>query len=222
MISNFTYFLYNNDAQDYLNCYSTFLMTRKDLKENILNHRMNFMINYYISQQKLESIQKHKLIQYYINSYKDNYINKSVRIRNGNCNVNVNVNNDVNVNVNNDVNGNVNNDINNDDVNSNVNNAINNSNINDVNDDDVNDDDDIDDHYKYMFVNTKPKAEIIDYDELDKEYALKLELEEDEKRREKEIQLENDYDDYNNDDDNYDIVDEYSEDELLFDDDCYY
>jgi hypothetical protein len=69
-----------------------------------------------------------------------------------------------------------------------------------------------------MFVNTKPKNEI-DYDELDKEYALKLELEEEEKIREKEIKMENE-DIY--EDDTYDIVEEYSDDELFFDDDEYY
>ena len=80
------------------------------------------------------------------------------------------------------------------------------------------DEEEIDDHYKYMFVNTKPKNEI-DYDELDKKYALKLELEEEEKIREKEIKMENE-DIY--EDDTYDIVEEYSDDELFFDDDEYY
>jgi len=169
MISNFTYFLYTNELNDYLNCYSTFLMTRKDLKTNILNHRMNFLINYYISQEKLENIQKYKLIQYYISGYKDDYIKED----------------------------------------------------NDGNDQAIikeEDEEEIDDHYKYIFVNTKPKNEI-DYDELDKKYALKLELEEEEKIREKEIKMENE-DNY--EDDTYDIVEEYSDDELFFDDDEYY
>lgn len=76
MINNFSYFLYNNNLMDYLNCYSTFLMTRKDLKHNILNHRMNFLINYYI-QNTDNKINKYKLIEYYIRSYKDDYIKKS-------------------------------------------------------------------------------------------------------------------------------------------------
>ena len=84
MISNFTYFLYTNELNDYLNCYSTFLMTRKDLKNNILNHRMNFLINYYISQEKIENIQKYKLIQYYISGYKDDYIKDNTIIINDN------------------------------------------------------------------------------------------------------------------------------------------
>ena len=177
MISNFTYFLYNNNLNDYMNCYSTFLMTRKDLKDNVLNHRMNFLINYYIDQEKLEPITKNKLIQYYISSYKDDYIKPSLEI---------NENNDNN------------------------------------NDNNENDDNEIDDHYKYMFVNTKPKQPVIDYDEIDKEYALKLQLEEEEKQREKEIQQENDYDDYYDDDENYDILNDEFSDEDNIDYECYY
>ena len=71
MINNFTYFLYNNNLTDYLNCYSSFIMTRKDLRNNILNHRMNLLINCYTNQEKQK---KYKLIEYYIRSYKDNYL----------------------------------------------------------------------------------------------------------------------------------------------------
>ena len=181
MISNFTYFLYNNNLNDYMNCYSTFLMTRKDLKDNVLNHRMNFLINYYINQEKLEPITKNKLIRYYISSYKDDYIKPSLEINENNKNEN-----------------------------------------NDKNENNENDDDEIDDHYKYMFVNTKPKQPIIDYDEIDKEYALKLQLEEEEKQREKEIQQENDYDDYYDDDENYDILNDELSDEDNIDYECYY
>ncbi len=170
MISNFSYFLYNNDLQDYLNCYSTFLMTRKDLKDNILNHRMNFLINYYISQEKFNAIHKYKLIQTYIYSYKDNYLNNENKNKTKNETKN-----------------------------------------------ETDYDHDLDDHYKYMFMNTKPSVPVIDYDELDKEYVLKLELEEEEKRREKEIQLETDYDDYYYEDDNYDLADDYSEDDNNYD-----
>ena len=46
MLNNFVYYLYENNLNDYLNCYSTFLMTNKNLRDNILNHRMNFLINY--------------------------------------------------------------------------------------------------------------------------------------------------------------------------------
>ncbi len=47
-----------------MNCYSTFLMTRKDLKDNVLNHRMNLLINYYTNEEKLEQINRQKLIQF--------------------------------------------------------------------------------------------------------------------------------------------------------------
>ena len=77
MINNFTYFLYNNDIADYLNCYSTFIMTRKDLKNNILNHRMNLLINCYSNQEKQK---KYKLIEKYICSYKDDYLSPSLKL----------------------------------------------------------------------------------------------------------------------------------------------
>ena len=161
-------------------------MTRKDLKDNVLNHRMNLLINHYINQEKLQEINRYKLIQYYISSYKDDYIKPSLEI-----------NNDDNKNDKNDKN-------NNDDKN------------------DKNNDDDIEDHYKYMFINTKPQPPVIDYDEIDKEYALKLELEEEEKQREKEIQIENDYDEYYDDDENYDVLNDDFSDEDNFEYDCYY
>ena len=182
MINNFAYFLYNNNLSDYLNCYSTFIMTRKDLKNNILNHRMNLLINCYTNQEKQK---KYKLIEYYIRYYKDDYLSSlSIKLNNDN----------------------------------NDNNNNNNDNNNDENPEQR--DEDVEDHYKYMFINPKPKPEI-DYEELDKIYEMKLLKEEEEKQREKEIKLENDnYDDYDdyeyyNSDDNddyendYDIMDDY-------------
>jgi hypothetical protein len=77
MINNFTYFLYNNDISDYLNCYSTFIMTRKDLRNNILNHRMNLLINCYSNHEKQK---KYKLIENYIHSYKDDYLSRSFNL----------------------------------------------------------------------------------------------------------------------------------------------
>ena len=74
MINNFTYFLYNNNLSDYLNCHSTFIMTRKDLKNNILNHRMNLLINCYTNNEKQK---KYKLIEHYMRSYDDKYLSKS-------------------------------------------------------------------------------------------------------------------------------------------------
>jgi hypothetical protein len=147
-------------------------MTRKDLKNNILNHRMNLLINCYTNEEKQK---KYKLIEYYIRYYKDNYL-------------------------------------------------LSNDNKITFKEDEENPeqrDEDIEDHYKYMFINPPPKPEI-DYDELDKIYELKLLKEEEEKQREKEIILENDYnddyedyeyynsDDYENDYENdYDIMDDY-------------
>lgn len=176
MINNFTYFLYNNNLTDYLNCYSSFIMTRKDLRNNILNHRMNLLINCYTNQEKQK---KYKLIEYYIRSYKDNYL-----IENNKFEMKELKNNDMDENP-------------------------------------EQRDEDVEDHYKYMFINPKQKPQI-DYDELDKIYELKLKMEEEEKQREKEILLENDYnDDYNDDyeyynsddnddnDNDYEFMDDY-------------
>ena len=174
MINNFTYFLYNNDLTDYLNCYSTFIMTRKDLKNNILNHRMNLLINYYSNHEKQK---KYKLIENYIHSYKDDYLSRSFKLNEEEKEKEKPENPEQR-------------------------------------------DEDVEDHYKYMFINPKPKPEI-NYDEIDRNYELKLLKEEEEKQREKEIILENDYnddyddyeyynseeyDDYEND---YDIMDDY-------------
>lgn len=157
MLNSFHYFLYNNDLNDYLNCYSTFLMTKKDLKHNILNHRMNFLINYYINQNN-NSIKKYKLIEYYTRAYKDNYLkNDTTKLIEKEDNV----------------------------------------------DDYIEKrDDDVEDHYRYMFINPPPKEEI-DYDELDRQYLLKLELEEKEK-----YEMEN-YDEYVDYEDDY--IDDYDD-----------
>ena len=172
MINNFAYFLYNNNISDYLNCYSTFIMTRKDLKNNILNHRMNLLINCYTNQEKQK---KYKLIEYYIRFYKDNYLLAKE-------------------------------------------NNIQLFKVEEENPEQR--DEDVEDHYKYMFINPPPKPEI-DYDELDKIYEMKLLKEEEEKQREKEIILENDHnddyedyeyynsDDYDDVDNDYDIMDDY-------------
>lgn len=61
----------SNDINEYFKCYSSYIMSRKDLRENVLNHRMNFLINYYI--EKNNKTDKNKLIEYYIKNYKDNY-----------------------------------------------------------------------------------------------------------------------------------------------------
>ena len=174
MINNFTYFLYNNDISDYLNCYSTFIMTRKDLRNNILNHRMNLLINCYSNHEKQK---KYKLIENYINSYKDNYLSRSLHEEEKEQK---------------------------------------------EKEQPEQRDEDVEDHYKYMFINPKPEPKPeINYDEIDKKYELKLLKEEEEKQREKEIILENDYydeyddyeyynsDDYDEYENDYDIMDDY-------------
>ena len=78
-------------------------------------------------------------------------------------------------------------------------------------------DDDVEDHYKYMFINPPPKPEI-DYDELDRQYLIKLELEEQEKY---DMENNDEYDDYEDDiyDDDYEELDndyEYNDDEYIY------
>jgi hypothetical protein len=132
---------------------------------------MNLLINCYINQEKQK---KYKLIEYYIRSYKDNYLLPQPIVE-----------------------------------------------IRDMEENPETRDEDIEDHYKYMFINPKPKPQI-DYDELDRIYELKIKMEEEEKQRDKEILLENDYyddniDDYeyynsdenDNDDNDYEFMDEY-------------
>jgi len=159
MLSSFSYFLYKNDMNDYLNCYSTFMMTNEYLRNNILNHRMNFLINYYVEQNKQKE-NRNKLMEYYLRSYKDDYlVSKQIDKYS-------------------------------------------------IVEEPEKRDDDVEEHYKYMFINPPPKL-TIDYDELDKQYALKLQLEEEEKAKEKEkdkndiyYEYSDEYDDYEYDLDN--------------------
>ena len=79
MLFDFCSYLYNiknNNVYTYFDCYSTFIMTKYDLKENVLKHRMNFLINYYIQNKnaKLENVSI--LRDYYIRNYKDEYLLK--------------------------------------------------------------------------------------------------------------------------------------------------
>ena len=78
MLFNFFKYLYdidNDGIGNYLNCYSTYLMTKKDLCDNILNHRMNVLINYYISN-TLPPPRKYDLYNYYLSNWTDNYLSK--------------------------------------------------------------------------------------------------------------------------------------------------
>ena len=82
MIADFMNFCNNiksNDVNEYFNCYSSFIMSRKDLRENVLNHRMNFLVSYYIDQNN--KIDKNKLIAYYSKNYKDNYPTDTLNIQ---------------------------------------------------------------------------------------------------------------------------------------------
>jgi len=127
------------------------MMTNQSLKDNVLNHRMNFLINYYIQQNK--SIQnKTKLLEYYLRSYKDTYlVDKKKDIVSFNM----------------------------------------------IDNEPEKRDDDVEDHYKYMFINPPPK-EPIDYDEIDRQYELKLQMEEEEKKKEHDYceYSDDEYDDY--------------------------
>jgi hypothetical protein len=99
-------------------------------------------------------MKKYKLIEYYIRSYKDDYLKKTIEYKteNGNDNENENENGNENGNKNK------------------------NENPNDEDEIELRDED-VEDHYKYMFINPPRKAEI-DYDDIDRIYELKLEEEE--------------------------------------------
>ncbi len=78
MLFNFFKYLYdidNDGIGNYLNCYSTFLMTKKDLRDNILFHRMNVLINYYISN-TIPAPRKYDLLHYYLSIWNDDYLSK--------------------------------------------------------------------------------------------------------------------------------------------------
>jgi hypothetical protein len=71
---NYLYNIKNNDIYPYFNGYSTALLTRSDLKDNVLNHRMNFLIDYYTSEViKNNGLNKSNYINYYLKNYKDDF-----------------------------------------------------------------------------------------------------------------------------------------------------
>ena len=150
MLFDFFNYLHNNDLGDYLNCYSTFLISRKELKKRILNIRKNILIDTYI---KINNNNKFYYNTYYINNYYDEFMDKPL-IENHYKPI-------------------------------------------------KDEDDDIDDHYKLMFIRN-PEKKIVDYDELDRLFVEK-EL----KREEQEY-----YDNLTEiDEDNY-----YEEEENIYDD----
>jgi len=65
---------HSNGMNDYLNGYSTFLMTNKDLKENVLNHRMNVLINAYLNDKMIGN--KLDYYSYYMTNFKDSYLDR--------------------------------------------------------------------------------------------------------------------------------------------------
>jgi len=111
---NYLYTIKNNDIYDYFNAYSIFLNTNKNLKNKILSLRMNFLIDYYLKDNKQN---KFDYIYYYINNYNDNFKNnlidfklkqKNILIENENDNeiiINKKIENKIN-NENNDINQN--------------------------------------------------------------------------------------------------------------------
>jgi hypothetical protein len=160
MLFDFFNYLHNNDLGDYLNCYSTFLISRKELKKRILNIRKNILIDTYI---KINNNNKFYYNTYYLNNYYDEFMDKPLI----------------------------------------------DNNFKPI----INEDDDIDDHYKLMFIKN-PEKKIVDYEELDRKFM------EDELKKEEENYYDNlteiDEDDYYDDeeniyDDNY--INTYDEDE---------
>jgi hypothetical protein len=79
MLFDFFNYLYNNDLNDYLNCYSTFLLTKKDLKKNILNIRMNILIDTYL---KFNKKNKFDYYYYYLQNYRDEFTDKPLIVYN--------------------------------------------------------------------------------------------------------------------------------------------
>ena len=76
MLFDFFHYIYtikNNEIYDYFNCYSTALITNPDYNKNIINHRANFLINYYLSDKKI----KDKSYYYYYcrKIFMDDYLN---------------------------------------------------------------------------------------------------------------------------------------------------
>jgi hypothetical protein len=162
MLFDFFNYLYNNDLEDYLNCYSTFLISKKDLKKNILNMRMNVLIDTYLKHDK----NKFNYYYYYLNNYKDKYMDKPLLTYDYH---------------------------------------------NFKEEDEY---EDIDDHYKLMFIKN-PEKPVIDYEELDKKYMEEELRKQEEKNEYEEIFDEDEYDE--------DEDDDYAEEIIhLYDDDEYY
>jgi len=77
---NYLYDIKNNDVYPYFTGFSTSLLTRSDLKSNILNHRMNFLIDYYTRNIiKNNNVSKSNYINYYLKNYTDDFNSKLLK-----------------------------------------------------------------------------------------------------------------------------------------------
>jgi len=160
MLFDFFNYLHNNDLDDYLNCYSNFLITKKETKNKILNIRKNILIDTYL---KVNNINRFYYNNYYLTNFNDEFMNKSL-------------------------------------INKNYKPII-------------NEDDDIDDHYKLMFIKN-PEKKIVDYEVLDR-----LFIEKELKKEEQEYYdnlSDNDEDDYYEEDENI-----YEDNNINYDDEEY-
>jgi hypothetical protein len=160
MLFDFFNYLHTNDLGDYLNCYSTFLISRKELKKRILNIRKNILIDTYI---KINNNNKFYYNTYYINNYYDEFMDKPL-IENHYKPI-------------------------------------------------VNEEDDIDDHYKLMFIKN-PEKKIVDYEELDRLFIEKELKKEEEKYYDNLTETEED--DYYDDEENI-----YEDNNINYDDEEY-
>lgn len=160
MLVDFFNYLYNNNLDDYLNCYSNFLIIKKEDKNKILNIRKNILIDTYL---KVNNINRFYYNNYYLTNFTDEFMNKPL-------------------------------------INRNYKPII------------INEEDDIDDHYKLMFIKN-PEKKIVDYEELDR-----LFIEEELKKEEQEY-----YDNLsdNDEDDYYDEDENIYEDNNIYDDEEY-
>jgi len=161
MLFDFFNFLHNNDLNEYLDCYSNFLISRNEPMNKILNIRKNILIDTYAKNNN-----KFYYNNYYLINFNDNLKNKKLIHH-----VNIFSNNDY-------------------------------------------DDNDIDDHYKLMFIKN-PEKKIIDYDELDKKYIEDEIKKEEENKYDILAEFSDDY--YEDDDDELDDINYYEDDESYYD-----
>ena len=68
---NFLENLNKNPIKDYFECYSSYVISRKDLRNNILEYRKNFLIKYYIENNNNEKYES--LNSIYRQNFNDNY-----------------------------------------------------------------------------------------------------------------------------------------------------